>query len=149
MLAPHANMVIEDPYVAMITKINLVGGLGGQWIDTGAFNHVSYDCAIFKTCTSAEDKKVLLGDSHTTKVVGIGDVELEFTSGKMLILKDMMHAPKIRNNMISVFLLNKVEFTQTIWVEAGFTQTRWVDLYTISKNDTFCISMLSLNDFQK
>lgn len=39
--------------------------------------------------------------------------------------------------MINVFLLNKTrQFTQTVGVEAGFTQTAGVDLYTISKNDT-------------
>jgi len=125
--APQANMIVKEPYAAMITEINLVGGSGGWWIDTGASRHISYDRAMFKTYTPSEDKKVLLGDSHTTKVAGIGDVELQFTSRKKLILKDVMHAPEIRKNLISGFLLNK----------AGFTQTIGVDLYTISTNDTF------------
>nr|XP_004511139.1 uncharacterized protein LOC101506812 [Cicer arietinum] len=61
----------EEQFVAMITEINLV------------------------------DNKVLLGDSHTTNVAGIGDVELTFTSGKTLILKDVMHTPEIRKNLVS------------------------------------------------
>jgi len=123
--APHANMVTEDPYVALSTKINLVGWI--RWIDTGAFCYASYDRAMFKTCTPADDKKVLLGDFHTTKVGGIGDVELQFTLGKKLILKHTMHALEIRKNMISIFLLNKAVFTQIVGV----------DLYTVSKNDSF------------
>jgi len=105
----------------------VVGGSGGWWIDIGASRHVSYDRAMFKTYTPAKDKTVLMGDFHTTKVAGIGDVELQFTSGKKLILKDVMHAPEIRKNLISGFLLNK----------AGFTQTIRADLYTISMNVTF------------
>ncbi|KAF1866344.1 hypothetical protein Lal_00024353 [Lupinus albus] len=37
-----------------------------------------------------DNKKVLLGDSHTTIVAGTSDVELKFTFGKTLILKDVM-----------------------------------------------------------
>jgi len=57
---------------------------------------------------------VLLGDSHTTKVAGIGYVELKFTSRKTLILKNVMHTPRIRKNLVSIFLLNKAEFEHII-----------------------------------
>ncbi|XP_073224880.1 uncharacterized protein [Cicer arietinum] len=108
--ANHVNLT-EEQFVAMITEINLVGGSDGWWIDTGASHHVCYDHAMFKTYTAAEDKKVLLGDSHTTNVADIGDVELIFTSGKTLILKDVMHTPEIRKNLVSGFRLNKAGFT--------------------------------------
>ena len=61
---------------------------------------------MFKTYTNVENKKVLLGDSHTTTIVGTRDVELKFTSRKTLILKDVMHTPEMRKNLVSDFLLN-------------------------------------------
>ena len=82
---------------------------------------------MFKTYNAANDMKVMLGDSHTTTVAGIGTVDLKFTSGKNLQLKDVMHTSEMRKNLVSGFLLNKADFTQTI----GF------DLYTITKNDIF------------
>ena len=76
----------------------MVGGSDGWWIDTGASRHVCFDRVVFKTYTATEDQKVLLGDSHTTEVAGIGDVELKFTSGKTLVLKDVMcNAPILFN----------------------------------------------------
>ncbi|XP_073225731.1 uncharacterized protein [Cicer arietinum] len=82
-----------------------------QKIAIGAPRHVCYDRAMFKIYIVVEDKKVLLGDSHTTNVVGIGDVELIFTSRKTLILKNVMHTPEIRKNLVYGFLLNKAGFT--------------------------------------
>lgn len=78
--------LIDEQFIAMITEINIVGGSDGWWIDIGDSRHVCCDCAMFKTYMNAEDKKVLLGDARTTVVVGIGDVELNFTSGNTLIL---------------------------------------------------------------
>ena len=84
----------------------MIGGSDGWWVDTSASRHVCYDCAMIKTYTNVENKKVLLGDSHTTIVAGTGDVELKFTSRKTLILKDVMHTPEMRKNLVSGFLLN-------------------------------------------
>ncbi|MCH80615.1 retrotransposon protein putative Ty1-copia sub-class, partial [Trifolium medium] len=126
--AVQAHLTTEEqPYVAMVTEVNLVGGTDGWWVDTGASRHVCYDRAMFKTYTTAENKKVLLGDSHTTNVVGIGDVELNFTSGKTLILKDVLHTPEIRKNLVSGYLLNK----------AGFTQSIGTDMYVVTKHGVF------------
>ena len=126
--APQANLTTEEPFTAMISEINLIGGSEGWWVDTGASRHVCYDRNMFKTYIAAtEDQKVLLGDSHTTIVAGIGNVELNFTSGRIVILKDVMHTPEMRKNLVSGYLLNK----------AGFTQTIGADLYTLTKNGTF------------
>ena len=82
---------------------------------------------MFKTYTDVEDQKVMMGDSHTTEVAGIGDVELKFTSGKTLILKDVMHTPRIRKNLVSRFLSNK----------AGFEHVIAAGMYSITKNGVF------------
>jgi len=111
----------------MISEINAVGGSEGWWLDTGATRHVCYDRSMFKTYSVAENQKVWLGDSHTTIVAGTGDVELKFTSGKTIVLKNVMHTPEMRKNLVSGYLLNK----------AGFTQTIGGDLYTLTKNNVF------------
>ena len=54
-------------------------------------------------------------------------MELKFTSGRNVILKDVLHTPKMRNFFVSYYLLNK----------AGFTQTFRVYLYTLTKNNFF------------
>ena len=75
----------------MISKVHIVGGSAGWWVDTGAFCYICYDRDLFKSYSEAKDKKVLLGDSHTIAVVGIGEVELKFTSGKSIISKDVLN----------------------------------------------------------
>ena len=38
----------------------------------------------------------MLGDAHTTQVLGKGDVELCFTFGRILTLKDVLYTPSMR-----------------------------------------------------
>lgn len=83
----------------------------------GASKHVSHDNAIFKTYTSSKDSKILHGDSHTTNMMGVGEVQLKFTSAPMVILKNVLHAPYIRKNLVSAYLINKADFKQVIKVD--------------------------------
>jgi len=47
-----------------------------------------------------------MGNTSTVEVKGIGQVELVFTSKKILILNDVFYAPEMRKNLIFCFLLN-------------------------------------------
>uniref|UniRef100_A0A803PXI5 Retrovirus-related Pol polyprotein from transposon TNT 1-94-like beta-barrel domain-containing protein n=1 Tax=Cannabis sativa TaxID=3483 RepID=A0A803PXI5_CANSA len=60
-----------------------------SWVENNflcASCHICDDHAMFQTYTTTDDKKVLLEDSHTTIVAGIGNVELKFTLGKTFII---------------------------------------------------------------
>ena len=134
--------VIEESLVAMVIKINILEGLGGWWIDSRATRHVFYDKTWFKTYTILDKKKkIMLGDSHTIEVVGIGEVLLKFTFGREVTLKDVFHVSDIRKNLVSSFLLNK----------AGFKQVFEADQYVLSKKGMFvgkgyaCDDMFKLN----
>ena len=56
----------------------------------------------------------LLGDSHSTGVAGTGEVELKFTSGKTVILRDVLHTQEMRKNLVSGHLFNKVGYTRSL-----------------------------------
>ncbi|GJU77538.1 ribonuclease H-like domain-containing protein [Tanacetum coccineum] len=44
--------------------------------------------------------EVIMSDNHTSKVIGSGNVEIQFTSGKKLILMNVLHVPNIRKNIM-------------------------------------------------
>ncbi|XP_058750792.1 uncharacterized protein LOC131623765 [Vicia villosa] len=107
----------NEQFIYTITKINMVGRFDGWWIDTGICRHVSYDRAIFKTYMNAENKKVLLGDAHTTNDAVIGDVEnCKFSIEQMnqtaspetnLIIKKVPYELKVKyENGINKLVLN-------------------------------------------
>ena len=126
----------------MISEINMVDDSKGWWVDLGATRHVCCDQDWFKVYTPYENPKdILLGDSHTTQILGEGNVELNFTCGRTLTLKNVLYTPKMRKNLMSAFLLNK----------AGFKQTFESDQYIFTKGGNFvgkgyaCDGMFKLN----
>lgn len=59
---------------------------------------------------AAKNQNVLFGDSYTI-VVGTREVKLNFTSRKIVVMKDVMYTLEMTKNLISCYLLNKVGFT--------------------------------------
>ncbi|KAI5385267.1 hypothetical protein KIW84_072029 [Lathyrus oleraceus] len=107
----------------MITRIQVVQERGlrtnpktkddaiAWWIDSGATTHVCKDRFWFKTLVPVEDGSVLyMGDDHFAPVEGKGNVVLEFSSGKTIILFNVLYVPKLRKNLISGPVLNKLGY---------------------------------------
>lgn len=102
--------LVSELHIGMIQEMHMVSVTVSSdwWYDSGATSHVCNNKALFKAYKeSREGHEVMMGDQHTSKVLGIGTVELEFTSGKKVTLKDVLHVPRIRKNLVSGFKLCK------------------------------------------
>lgn len=107
------------------------------WVDSGTTRHVCKNKDFFKTLEEEDGIVLYMGNAPSTQVKGVGTVEIEFTSGKVLTLKNVYYVPEVRKNLISVPLLNK----------SGFE----ADKFILSKGGMFigkgylCNNMFKLN----
>ena len=102
--------MIADLKINMITECNMttIDNSTEWWYDSGATMHVCHVKNLFKTYDVAtKEEMVFMGNHDTAKVFGKGTIELQFTSGKKLILLNVFHVPDVRKNLISASLLCK------------------------------------------
>ncbi|KAK4380871.1 Retrovirus-related Pol polyprotein from transposon TNT 1-94 [Sesamum angolense] len=97
---------------AVVFEANLVDNPREWWIDTGATRHICSDKEMFSTYTPINGRKLFMGNSATSNIVGIGNVVLKMTSGKELTLIDVFHVPDIRKNLVSGSLLVKTKMAK-------------------------------------
>ena len=74
------------------------------WIDTGANVHVCADYSMF-TSYQVANSSVMMGNGSHASVRGVGTVDLKFTSGKTVQLRNVQHVPSINKNLVSGSLL--------------------------------------------
>jgi hypothetical protein len=69
--------------------------------DTGANIHVCADISMFSSYQVTQAGSVLMGNGSRAFVQGVGTVNLKFTSGKTVQLKNVQHVPSINKNLVS------------------------------------------------
>ena len=81
--------------------------MGSVWfLDSGASFHMTGDKYLF---TDLDEKDlgvhIEMGDDGRYSATGIGTIFFERESGKPFILKEVMHVPGLKKNLISVAML--------------------------------------------
>ena len=71
----------------------------------GANTHVCSDVSMFSSYQVAMTSSMLMGNGSRASVRGVGTVDLKFTSGKTIQLKNVQHVPSINKNLVSGSLL--------------------------------------------
>ena len=78
------------------------------WFDLGATVHVCNNKELYKTYDeSSIEQQVLMGNHDKAKVLGKSTIEVKMSFGKMMILTNVFHVPKIKKNLVSANLLYK------------------------------------------
>nr|GEV95900.1 retrotransposon protein, putative, Ty1-copia subclass [Tanacetum cinerariifolium] len=99
----------DNNFVAMISEAFSLEEEKSWWVDSGATRHVCNDQTMFKTYEPS-DSMLYMGNHSTAQVKGNGKIDLMFTSGNTLTLKNVLHVPDVRKNLVSGSLLNKFGF---------------------------------------
>jgi len=96
-----ANIVISETgrtsgYGNLLPTVHLVFCSPEWWVDTRANIHVCADTSLFSSYQVGGTASLLMGNRSYVRVLGVGTVNLKFTSGKTVQLK------KVVNSIINV-----------------------------------------------
>jgi hypothetical protein len=105
-----ANMVISEPgetsvYGNLLPTVVSVLCSPEWWVDTGANIHVCADASLFSSYQNGGTSSLLMGNGSHARVLGVGTVNLKFTSRKTVQLNNVQHVPTIKKNLVSGSLL--------------------------------------------
>ena len=73
-------------------------------VDSAATEHIARDrmCYVDFRRIPRGSKKIYMGNNTSVEVLGIGTCKLNLSSSKTLLLHDVLYAPEIRQNLVSV-----------------------------------------------
>nr|ABA94371.1 retrotransposon protein, putative, Ty1-copia subclass [Oryza sativa Japonica Group] len=132
-----ANMVISEGggtsgYGKILPIVLFVFHSPDWWVDTGANIHVR------------RGSSLLMGNGSLTAVYGVGTVDLKFTSGKTVQLKNVQHVPSIKKNLVSGSLLCREGFRLVF--ESNKCVVSKYGTFVGKGYDSGCLFRFSLND---
>src|SRR4051812_13894427 len=112
---PAANMIVSNndngaPGYGNLFTVFSVNHSTYWWIDTGANIYVCADISLFSSYRVIGNRSVLMGNGASASVHGVGTVDLKFTSGRIVQLKNVQHFPAIKKNLVSGSLLCREGF---------------------------------------
>ncbi|GJW61629.1 hypothetical protein Tco_0110964 [Tanacetum coccineum] len=113
----EAEILEEIPkeFVGVIESF-LTTNVVDWWFDTGATKHISNSRRMFVTYQKVnEPKPMFMGNETASKIEGKGKVILKLTSGKDLVLLNVLYVPNITKNLISSPILRA---PRSLWGEA-------------------------------
>nr|GEW46910.1 hypothetical protein [Tanacetum cinerariifolium] len=150
--------IISELNIEMIQELHMASKktTDDWWYDSGATTHVCNNKDLFKTYKETEDgHEVMMGDNHTLKVIGSGNIEIQFTSGKKLTLMNVLHVPNIRKNLVSGFKLCKsgakavIESDKVIMSKANVFVGKAYACEGVTMKDTLKQGIISYNGEHK
>lgn len=80
---------MKDAGYGIIPTVLSVCNSPKWWIDTGANKHVCFDISMFSSYQVAKACSILMGNGSRASVQGVGTVNLKFTLGKTVQLKNV------------------------------------------------------------
>ena len=86
-------------------------GLGGP-TNSIAIDHIALDCNAYVDFRriSKESRSIYMGNNTSVNVLGIGTCKLLMRKDHTLYLHDVLYAPEVRQNLVSVVVLVKLDF---------------------------------------
>ena len=92
-----------------VTEVNMTMPNSSKdwWYDSGAAIHVCNNKDQFKEYEVLEGHEVVMANGVRAKAFGKGCVTIQFSSGKKLILTNVLHVPDVVKNLVSADILNK------------------------------------------
>ncbi|GJV05442.1 zinc finger, CCHC-type containing protein [Tanacetum coccineum] len=96
----------DNNFVSMIFETFSLEKERSWWVDSRATRHVCNDETMFKTYEPS-NSMLYMRNHSTAQVKGKGKIDLAFTSGNTLTLKDVLHVSDVRKNLVSRSILNK------------------------------------------
>jgi hypothetical protein len=70
-------------------------------MDSGANIHVCADISLFPFYQVGRTGALLMGNGSRAHVLDAGTINLKFTLGKTVLLKNVQHVPSIKKNLVS------------------------------------------------
>lgn len=98
----QANIAEEvENFIRVISEVYMANDGNGWWIVTGATRHICGDKSKFITYQPLNgEEQQFMENASSSKVTGKGNVVLTFTSGKKVMLTEVLHVPEIRKFLV-------------------------------------------------
>ena len=79
-----------------------------EWVvDTAASYHVTPHRYFFTNYKAGDFGAVKMGNTSSSQIAGIGEIQLQTNTGYTITLKDVRHIPELRLNLLSGVALEK------------------------------------------